>query len=96
MKAQISLLGIIEAFFGFISAAVPWLFVTIYIPIIGTIDIVISLTPYKFLIWEFFSDLIIAQILIIIGSILTLIFIHKVESRNGNMFYFKLRCTWNS
>ena len=79
MKVKISLLGGIGAIFGFVSLAVPWFLVSVDIPVIGIYDISISLAPYKILTMTLFDNLIIGQLLMIFGSILAILFLHKVE-----------------
>jgi len=87
---KISILGVIGAIFGFSSLIIPWLIITVDAPIIGTVNIGIFLKPYTALFAiDLFENLVIGQILMLFGSILTLIFLNKLVDGEQETKYDK-------
>lgn len=94
MKVKISTLGIIGAIFGFVSLAVPWFSASITFLFIHY-DLNIGLEPYKlyfppFVNHTFFEGLVLGQILMIVGSLLALIFLNKIEDDRNQKIYDKI------
>ncbi len=80
VNIKISILGIIGSIFGFISLVAPWLSIVIDVPVVGVVSISLSLQPYTaFFFIELFENLVYAQLLMVFGSLLALLFLNKFE-----------------